>query len=157
MLLNGFMTTKLTFIGFLILQITDQDYPNQPLLDIEKFLAETKQDGFLHYFEALSEKSEWGIKERRERYLYHQYWRLGVFLSLWQRAVLKPLKSIINNTQPFVRISWSYDGLMIDFCTNSTPSNEKFLCYGGYYFHTLPKKCFQFLSKFYKPNPDLVL
>jgi len=138
-----------------LFNITGQDYLTQPISRIEQFLAETQYDGFLHYFVAVSEEAEWGIKESQERYLY-QYWRSGVFLSWWQRALLKPLKSIINNTQTFVRMNWSYDGLMIGVRASLTPFNEKFLCYGGSYFSTISKKCVQYLYDFSKQNVDVV-
>jgi hypothetical protein len=94
-----------------LINLSGQDYPTQPLPKIEKFLSETIYDGFLQYFEAFSQQVPWGINESLDRYLY-QYWRSDVNLSLWQRALLKPLRLLINNFQPFIRIGWSYDGFM---------------------------------------------
>jgi hypothetical protein len=137
-----------------LINLSGQDYPTQPLPKIEKFLAETNYDGFLEYFEVFSSQSPWGLKEGFDRYLY-QYWRSGVYLSLWQRILLKPLRSIINNIQPFLRIWWSYDGLMLGVRATSTPFNENFICYGGNYYHALSRKCVQFLYDFTKQNPHI--
>jgi len=138
-----------------LINITGQDYPTQPISQIEKFLAETNYDGFLEYFEVFSKQVPWGIKESRKRYLY-RYWYSGLHLSLWQRALFKFPKFIINNVQPFIRINWSYDGLVVGFRSNSNPFNEDFVCYAGSYFHTISKKCVQFLYKFFNSNKDIV-
>lgn len=138
-----------------LVNITGQDYPTQPLPKIEKFLAETKYDGFSCYFDALSNSKQnpWERKRRegRDRYLY-QYWRSGRYLPLWQRALIKFPRIIINNIQPFIRINSSY-GLMIGVRASSTPFNQNFLCYAGSNFHTLSKKCIQYLHDFSKQNP----
>lgn len=139
------------------INLSGQDYPTQPLPCIEKFLAETKYDGFLHHFEALSKQAEWGIQESRNRYLY-QYWRSSLCIpsrSVHGR-VLNRLAVVFDNVQPFIRLCWAFDGFMVGIRANSTPFNEKFLCYGGGYFNTVSRKCVQFLYDFSKQNPGLV-
>ncbi|OUL26834.1 beta-1,6-N-acetylglucosaminyltransferase [Nostoc sp. 106C] len=137
-----------------LINITGQDYPTQPLPKIEKFLAETKYDGFSCYFDALSdsEQNPWERRRREgsDRYLY-QYWRSGGYLSLWQRALIKFPRIVINNTQPFIRINSSY-GLMVGIRAVSPPFNDKFLCYAGSNFHTLSRKCVHYLHEFSNRN-----
>lgn len=139
--------------------ISGQDYPTQPLLEIEKELAETKYDGFLHYFEAFSEQAEaeWGIQESRDRYLY-QYWRSGVYLRAdsISTKILNRLRLAFNAIQPWIRICFAYDGIMVGIKARSTPFNENFVCYGGAYFHTISRRCVEFLYNYYKQNPDVV-
>ncbi len=139
-----------------LINITGQDYPTQPLPRIEKFLATTKYDGFSKYFDVLSdsEHNPWGRREGCDRYLYN-YWRSGEYLSLWQRALVKFPRMIINNVQPFVKVNASY-GLMVGLRTTSAPFNEKFLCYAGSYFHTLSRKCIEYLHDFSKQHSSLI-
>jgi hypothetical protein len=138
-----------------LINITGQDYPTQPLPKIEKFLDETKFDGFLEYFNAVSplKDNPWGFTEGYERYFY-RYWQLGRELSRWQRALIKLPRKVINTVQPFVRINTSY-GLMVGIRSQTTPFNENFLCYGGSYFMTLSKKCIQYLHEFVNHNIEL--
>ena len=142
-----------------LVNLSGQDYPTQPLPLMEKFLAETKYDGFLNYFEALSdsEHNPWGIRESCNRYLY-QYWRSGVYISAnsLPGKMLNRLGLVIEKVQPFIRIGLLLDGFMVGVRANSTPFNEKYLCYGGSYFHTLSSKCVKFLYNFSQQNAGLV-
>lgn len=134
-----------------LINLTGQDYPTQPLSQIEKFLTETHYDGFLEYFEVFSKESHWSSREGYSRYFY-RYKKLGINLTEWQKQLLSPLKSI-NYIQPFLRINFSYD--MVGFRT-SAPFNKDFICYGGSYFCTLSKKCIQYIWDFSQSNPEIV-
>ena len=149
-----------------LINLTGQDYPTQPLSRIEKFLAETKYDGFLEYFETLSDCQEnlYGQREGCDRYLY-QYWRSGIYLLLFgtdrslRSKILNRLGLLckqFNNGQNFSRICWVFDGIMIGFRAKSNPFHKNFICYGGSYFHTISSNCVQFLFDFSKQNPALV-
>lgn len=137
------------------INLSGQDYPTQPLPQLEQFLAKTSYDGFLDYFEAFSESVPWGLKESEDRYSY-QYWRSGRFLARWERGLLRPFATTLNQVQPFIRINWAYDGLMIGLKAQSTLFNESFVCYGGSFFCTLSRKCIGYLHAFAKENPDVV-
>jgi len=139
-----------------LINITGQDYPTQPLPQIEKFLAETKYDGFLDYFElsANSNPNPWCNRECSDRYFY-EYWWVSRNLSLWQRALVKLPRMIINNIQHFVRINSSY-GLMVGVRPTLSPFDSNFLCYRGSYFHTLSSKCVEYLYNFSKQNHALI-
>ncbi len=135
-----------------LINLTGQDYPTQPLSQIESFLAETTYDGFIEYFEVFSKQSHWSIREAYRRYFY-RYYKLLHDLPNWQKKLLKPLQ-IINYVQPFYQINFSY-GLAIGIKT-STPFQENFICYGGSFFNTISKKCVQYLHDFIKSNPDVL-
>lgn len=139
-----------------LINLTGQDYPTQPLPQIEKFLAETEFDGFLEYFDALSdfEQNTWKRGEGFDRYLYSYWWFYG-YLQRWQRAFLKLPREIINSIQPFIRIKTQYS-LMVGIRSTNLPFNDSFLCYAGSYFHTLSQNCIQYLYEFAQKNPDLV-
>lgn len=134
-----------------LINLSGQDYPIQPLSQIEQFLARTSYDGFLECFEVFSEQSHWSIREGYTRYLY-RYNPLGFELTEWQRQILAPLK-IINYIQPFFRINLSYN--LLGFKT-SAPFDKNFVCYGGSYFCTLSRKCIQYLHEFSQSNPKIV-
>lgn len=129
-----------------LVNISGQDYPTQPIPEIEKFLHETKYDGFLEYYKMHSITNPLSIRESTERYLY-KYRSLGVSLSRWQRAIIKIPRVAINNFQSYLKISSAY-GLLIGVRHIPSPFNEKFQCYTGGYYHTLSQKCIQYLYDF---------
>ena len=135
-----------------LVNLTGQDYPIQPISQIENFLAETSYDGFLEYFEVFSKESHWSIREGYTRY-YYKYQQIINNLPESQKQLLNSLK-VINYIQPFFRINFSY-GITLGF-RSSTPFNENFICYGGSFFCTLSRKCIEYLYEFTQANPDVV-
>ncbi len=135
-----------------LINLTGQDYPTQPLSQLESLLAESNYDGFIEHFKVFSEQSHWSIKEGGSRYLY-RYRKLASELPEWKKNLLNPLK-VVNYIQPFFRDNFSYD-IRIGVKT-LTPFNENFICYGGSFFCILSKKCIQYLYDFLKSRPDIV-
>jgi hypothetical protein len=134
------------------INLTGQDYPIQPLLQIEYTLAETRYDGFLEYFKVFANESSWGATEEKNRYCYSYRFKLGQ-LARWQKSLLKPLK-LINYVQPFLRIRFD-DGIKLGLRT-LPPFNEDFVAYGGSYFVVLSRKCVEYLNEFSSSNPRVV-
>jgi len=137
-----------------LVNVSGQDYPTQPLSLFENFLANTNFDGFLQYSDLLSLHSHFGIKESRDRYFY-QYWHSGIQLAYWQRGLVKPLRMLVNNIQPFVKIDSSYQ-LSIGLRAFSNPFNQNFVCYGGSFFKILSYRCVRYLQDFLQANPSLI-
>jgi Core-2/I-Branching enzyme len=135
-----------------LINLTGQDYPVQPLAQIESFLSETSYDGFLEYTKVFSSDSTWGIREGYTRY-YYKYHSLINNLPEGLKYRLRPLK-IVNYLQPFFRVDCSYS-IKIGLRT-SVPFTEDFICYGGSFFCTLSKKCIQYLQNFYQSKPDII-
>lgn len=135
-----------------LINLTGQDYPTQPLSQLENFLAETTHDGFLEHFEVFSEQSHWSIREGSSRYLY-KYWHFFRELPEWQKELLNHTK-VVNYIQPFFRIN--FPGTIGIGVRRSSPFNQIFFCYGGSYFCILSKKCIQFLHNFSQDNLDIV-
>ena len=135
-----------------LINLTGQDYPTQPLLQIESSLAESNYDGFIEHFKVFNKQSHWSVKEGYTRYLY-RYQKLASELPEWQKKLLNPLK-LVNYIQPFFRVNFSY-GMRIGVKTLA-PFNENFICYGGSFFCILSKKCVQYLYNFSKSRPDVV-
>jgi len=146
----GWLLSKEIKFDWLI-NITGQDYPTQPLYKIENFLSKTSYDGFIEHFDVYSNKSPWSKKIVNARYLYH-YKHFQEYLSPWQRLMLKPVKHIINNSQPFIRLDYSY-GMTIGVKNFSDLFNKNFTCYGGSYFATISQQCARYLYYFAKENP----
>jgi hypothetical protein len=135
-----------------LINLTGQDYPIQPIAQIENFLTQTNYDAFIEYAEVFSEQSSWGIREGVSRYCY-KYKQLIADLPERQKDLLRPIK-VINYLQSFFRVNFSY-GLTFGIKT-ATPFNDNFICYGGSYFCTLSKKCVEYLYEFTKCYPDIV-
>jgi hypothetical protein len=142
-----------------VINLSGQDYPTQPLSVIEQFLELTNYDGFLNYFEAFSNTKEnpWGSREGRNRYLY-QYWRSGLVTSkqTFQGKVLGRLERAIEGIQPFLRVFSIYDCVMLGANAGSPIFDDKFLCYGGSYYHALSSECVGYLYDFSQKNPSVV-
>lgn len=137
-----------------IVNLSGQDYPTHPLPLFERFLSKTKYDGFLEYRDVLSENSYYGLKESQNRYFY-QYWHTGIQLSQWQRTLIKPIKVLVNNTQPFVTIGTSYQ-LSLGIRDFQKRFNASFKCYGGSFFKILSNQCVRYLYKTAQERVDLV-
>jgi Core-2/I-Branching enzyme len=133
--------------------LSGQDYPTKPLLQIQRFLAETHYDGFLEYFKVFSEESHWSLREGTTRYLY-QYQKLKSLSKLpeWLKELSAPVK-IINYIQPYFRLNLAYGMVGV---RSSAPFNENFICYGGSFFSTLSRKCIEYLYDFYQSHSDIV-
>jgi Core-2/I-Branching enzyme len=148
--LNWLFTNQIAFDW--LINITGQDYPIQPIGEIEAFLAKTHYDGFLEYFDVLSSESQWSIQEGYSRYFY-QYKQLSATVSDRLQKILKPIK-IINYIQPWIRFNCSYDIRIGVKAT--TPFNQSFKCYGGSFFCTLSRKCVEYLYNYTNNHPSFV-
>lgn len=135
-----------------LIHLTGQDYPIQPLTEVENFLSRTNYDGFLEYFEVFSKESPWKIQEGSTRY-YYQYRTIVDHLSEWQKEVLRPIK-ILNYIQNVFRVNFSY-GFTVGLKT-STPFNSQFVCYGGSFLCILSRKCVDYIHYFVQSNPAIV-
>jgi hypothetical protein len=144
------LTNKIDFDW--LINLSGQDYPIKSLAQIEKFLADTKYDGFMSYRNILSQPTRWDTKMCLARYFY-QYKIFTKNLSKWTETLLKPLK-IINYFQPWFRVNFTY-GIKIGVKAK-TPFNRDFVCYKGSYFCTLSRKCIEYLHLVSKTNSNLV-
>lgn len=144
-----------------LVYLSGQDYPTRSLSDVETFLAETPYDGFIRYWNVLSDESPWGKGRGWKRY-FCQYYRF----PKWTQPILesivrftkarKQIKSPrIRSLIPDLQTFFTY-GAWIGTPTKSIPFNAKFICYGGFQWHTLSRKCVQFLSESVHKNSKLV-
>lgn len=130
-----------------------QDYPVHPLPLFENFLSKTKYDAFVECRDVLSPEGYYGLRESLDRYFY-QYWHSGLYLSLWQKGLIKPIRMLVNNTQPWIRIGTTYQ-LSVGI-RNQTMFNESFKCYGGSFMKILSNKCARYICKTVEERVDLI-
>lgn len=137
-----------------LINLSGQDYPIQSPAKFETMLATRTDDGFFEYFDIFSPESPLGIREGKDRYFY-QYWRSKFQLNPLQRLVLKPVKSLINISQPWVRANLVY-GLSIGIKASHPPFNSEFRCYGGSFFKGLSKQAVIHLYQYLEEHPKLI-
>ena len=137
-----------------IVNISGQDYPTQPLSLLEELLSKTEYDGFLEYRDVWSKDGYYGLKESLNRYSY-QYWHSGIYLSTWQNALIKPLKTFVNNIQSFVRINTSYQ-FAIGIKPFQNIFDKRFKCYGGALYKILSNRCAKYLYETAEEQVHLV-
>lgn len=135
-----------------LIKLSAQDYPTQPISEIEYSLSKTQYDGFMEYFKVFSAESHWSIKEGSGRYLY-RYKKIPLPLPNWLFSMLKVTR-IVNHLQKLFRIDFEY-GLRIGFRPKSI-FNRNFQCYGGLFFTILSKECINYLHNFYHHNPHII-
>ncbi|MDY6902828.1 MAG: beta-1,6-N-acetylglucosaminyltransferase [Cyanobacteriota bacterium] len=135
-----------------LIKLSAQDYPTQPISEIEYYLSKTQYDGFMEYFKVFSSESHWSMKEGSGRYLY-RYRKFPLPLPSWLLSTLKVTR-IVNHLQNFLRIDFEY-GLRFGFRPKAI-FNRNFQCYGGLFFTILSKKCINYLYSFYHNNPHIV-
>ncbi len=135
-----------------LIMLSGQDYPVQPLSELELLLSTTKYDGFLEFFKVFSPESHWSMREGSQRYLY-QYKEIPIFLHKWM-ILMQRFFYKMNDLQNWFRIIFAFG---LKFGTKSKPIfDDEFHCYGGSFFTILSKKCVQYLDDFYKKNTHIV-
>ncbi|NJK49380.1 N-acetylglucosaminyltransferase [Candidatus Gracilibacteria bacterium] len=137
-----------------LIYLSGQDYPTKAPAEIEHFLAQTDYNGFIRYWDIFSKESPWGKGRAWKRY-YCQYYRLPDSIRELLRAVYEIVK--FSKLQKLIPIQFFLTyGSLVGFPAKSIPFNENFICYGGYQWHTLSKRCVAYLKGFIEARPDLV-
>jgi hypothetical protein len=130
--------------------LSGQDYPVSSLADFAAELSAAPHDGFLHYSTELAEDGPDGY----DRY-YFQYTKLKKSLSVTERALLRVPRVALERFSDTYRINTSY-GLMVGRRANPAPFNEDFRCFAGSYWHTIRRRCAEYLLDFADAQPGLV-
>ena len=137
--------------------LSGQDYPIKPIAEIENFLFNTEYDGFIEYFNVLSEESPWSILGIK-RYFY-QYYNLPKFAErlyknkrFWGRIPRKLERLFRLNFYP--TMSNDFKVGLVPFIS---PFSEEFKCYGGNHRHFLSRKCVLFLHEFINSHYSLMM
>lgn len=133
-----------------VTNLSGQDYPVSSLAGFAEELSAAPHDGFLHHSNALAQEPRDGY----DRY-YFQYTKLKDSLSLAERAMLHFPRVALDRFSDTFRINTSY-GLMIGRHADQAPFNAEFRCYAGSYWHTIRRRCAEYLLDFVDAEPDLV-
>jgi hypothetical protein len=140
--------------------LSGQDYPVSSLADFQSELSRSSHDGFLHHFDVLKQDPQdmapmaWAPRHGYERY-YYQYAKLKNDLSMAERAALRGPRLAIERFTDKARIQTAY-GLMIGRPADQTPFTAKLRCYAGSYWHTIRRRCVDYLLEFCETKPDVV-
>ncbi|MGF1539704.1 MAG: beta-1,6-N-acetylglucosaminyltransferase [Pleurocapsa sp.] len=132
--------------------LSAQDYPVKPIQEIEQCLSQSNFDGFLEYENLLTSPNAKKVRESKSRYFY-KYKKITNQLLELAKTWLKPVK-ILNYLQPLLRIDCAY-GLTIGL-RQSTPFNENFIGYRGYFFCTLSRQCINYLHEYCQENQKII-
>jgi hypothetical protein len=140
--------------------LSGQDYPASSLAEFSRELSQSSHDGFLHHFDALGQDPQemspmvWPRGRGYKRY-YYQYTKLKDDLSLVERAALRIPRLVVEGVTDKLRINTVY-GLMIGRPAKRVPFKAEFRCYAGSYWHTIRRRCADYLLEFSESNPDIV-
>jgi len=126
--------------------LSGQDYPTQPISEIEKFLAQTDYDGFIRYHDLLSEKSAW--HEKNIQRFFAQYLQVPESTA-W---LLRKYSGKIQHYTPLI-VKWRYS--MVGLKTK-TPFDRNFKCYRGWYWNTLSRACIKFFIDYLNEYPEIL-
>ena len=133
-----------------ITNLSGQDYPVSSLAAFAEELSAAPHDGFLHHSTKLAQSRPDGY----DRY-YFQYKKVKETLSVAERAMLRLPRVALERFSAPYRINTSY-GLMIGRRANPAPFNAEFRCYAGSYWHTIRRRCAEYLLDFIDAEPDRV-
>jgi hypothetical protein len=143
-----------------LINLSGSDYPASSLSALEAELRGTDHDGFLHHFDPLQASLAdmgpmfWPPRYGYDRY-YYQYRKLKSNLSKPERILLAAPRLFTDRYVKTVRINTAY-GLTIGIKSKITPFTEDFRCYAGSYFHTIRRRCAEYLISFTNEHPDVV-
>lgn len=105
--------------------LSGEDYPSRPLREMKEALL-ASGDGFLHRFPVLDLRSEWRVREGRQRYCYR--WSTGWPISTRWRDRLHLLHGL-SYLQPFVAVNVAYGRLRVGL--RRLRSKPPFELFGG--------------------------
>ncbi|MBD2101116.1 beta-1,6-N-acetylglucosaminyltransferase [Leptolyngbya sp. FACHB-261] len=147
------MANKIEFDWLVLL--SGQDYPIQPVNQIEQFLQNTEYDGFIEYFPSEDPPStawNWGKTQGIERYFY-RYYKMPSEL----KPVFYKLYRIVNRDwQPLLRVKSGRFGARLGLRCAVTPFSSDFHCYAGSQWHTLSYRCIEHIHQFVQSHPAFV-
>ncbi|GFE69587.1 beta-1,6-N-acetylglucosaminyltransferase [Chroococcus sp. FPU101] len=132
-----------------LVTLSGQDYPIQPLYKLENLLKTTQYDGFLNYYDFTD--SERPLEKRKDA--IKRYTSQYISLPYWSKPLLNRL-SKVERFIPLLKVQ-AYCN-MIGIKSWSTPFNNNFIPYRGYYWNTLSKDCIIYFRNFLISHPKIL-
>lgn len=133
-----------------LVYLSGQDYPVRSLADSEAFLAASGRDGFLRHWDIRPGAGPWQHRKKGSRRYLYQYREPPP----WAARILGGLK-LVNDLQPLVHIQTTY-GVRVGVKARQTPFTAGFACYAGKQWHTLSRRCVEYLDETIRTRPDLL-
>jgi hypothetical protein len=131
--------------------LTGQDYPARPIVDIHADLDNAAADAFIQTFEVFdADQTRWGVSRGRTRYQYRHH-RLAPLSSRGQK-VMRPLQAI-NVVQPWLRVTTS-TGFAVGV-REASPWDSDVVLRGGSFFCTLSRLAVESVMQFAEARPDV--
>ncbi|MBE9139444.1 N-acetylglucosaminyltransferase [Nodosilinea sp. LEGE 07088] len=133
--------------------LSGQDYPIQPLAQFEQLLAQTTYDGFIEHFPAHNPPAtqwNWDKHLSFERYWF-RYYSVPAQLKWLFRKLYRPV-----NWNPWLRVKGGRFGAKLALRRRNTPFDGTFSCYAGSQWHTLNRRCVEYIDNFVQDRPDIV-
>ncbi len=120
--------------------ISGQDYPIRPLREYEAFVEQAGVDGFMTYGDVLGPDNPFAPRRHqgRRRY-YYRYRRLPDAWQPWLRRF-----RFLNGWTGAWHLHWTY-GAYIGTRVRQHPFTAAFRCYAGSMWHTLNRRCVEYL------------
>jgi len=138
-----------------LISLSGQDYPTQPLTEIENFLYRTEYDGFMPYWNILSEDNLRFVKGRKRSIEQERKRYFAQYVPFPKRTEwLLRESSIVKRFIPNFRASRQF--CLIGLETKSNPFTDKFICYRGWYWNTLSRKCLKFFREYLQKYPQIL-
>lgn len=143
-----------------VTNLSGQDYPVASLSGFTADLLRARHDGYLHHFDALIQDSRemtpmaWPAGHGRDRYLY-QYRKIKQTFGKAERAAFRIPRIVIERMSDRYRFNTAY-GLLAGRRAGVTPFSETFRCYAGSYWHTVRRRCADYLIDFTGAHPEVV-
>lgn len=143
-----------------ITTLSGQDYPVSSLADFSRELSRTAHDGYLHHFDVLKQDPQqvlpmiWPLKHGYDRY-YYQFTTVKESLGATERAALSVPRVALERFTDKFRIITAY-GLVVGRRADHVPFTPQFRCYAGSYWHTIRRRCAEYLLEFSETRPDVV-
>lgn len=120
--------------------ISGQDYPIRPLREYEAFVEQASVDGFMTHGDVLGPDNPFAPRRHQgHRRYYYRYRRLPDAWQPWLRG----LRSL-NHVTTLWHLHWTY-GAYIGMLARQHPFTDAFRCYAGSMWHTLNRRCVEYL------------
>ncbi len=131
-----------------LVTLTGQDYPLVSTPRMERELAAATGDGYIRWWDVLSEESPWSKQKAVYRYRY-QY-RL---LPAWTEWILRAIRPITRIAPLYFYVDY---GAFFGWRARRTPFDDTFRLYGGWAWFSLRRHVVRYLRDQLAIRPDLV-
>jgi Core-2/I-Branching enzyme len=138
-----------------VVYMSGQDYPIQPLRQIESFLTDTPHDGFIEVKPV--EDLEWHLGPQRYLYQYYKLPRFAGWGHVREWIQRRATNARESGKHPRLIIPQEHDrgGFRVGVKPISGPFDENFRCYKGSCWWTLRRSAIEYMLDYIKNHPRM--